>query len=335
MKSACNKVIILGAGASKSVGIPTIKDFFNEGAQAALENKWDMLWALDEFCKYRWGTKLFTRLDGGCYPLRHVIEAGESTDIEIMLDEAAEAVKKGVLRKQVLEGMKSFIFRTISESGYEQEPIAYRQLIEQEIRPHRGYPTIISFNYDTILEQAMERATRSKFSYNLSKCERASFKSYEKEYTGDFDYLKLHGSMNWLRCPDCQKFRLHFAIRYKEKPYLGLCQGCKTKYEHVLVPPGKNKAGYIDVIRRLWDKAEYRLKQADELIVIGYSFRKTDNSAIDLFSKTIGDRKKADFDLTIADINPASIVSSLCDIGVKKSALNNAKIFNSFEHFVE
>lgn len=71
----------------------------------------------------------------------------------------------------------------------------------------------------------------------------------------------------------------------------------------VLIAPIKNKDyGLMDgLIDRLWGEAGARIRKADELFIIGYSFPPTDIKALDLLAQGVQDRSTA---LPISIINP-------------------------------
>lgn len=60
----------------------------------------------------------------------------------------------------------------------------------------------------------------------------------------------------------------------------------------LIIPPVKNKsyAFFGDLFKTLWSQAEAAIVAADEIIVIGYSFPRTDTQSVELFNKALARR---------------------------------------------
>jgi hypothetical protein len=107
--------------------------------------------------------------------------------------------------------------------------------------------------------------------------------------------LKLHGSINWARCPKCNKivpteidpWRQATLIELVDTPVLrlnlgsriaGKQHGCGTALdpEPVIVPPTWSKSASTGGLESVWQRAATEIGSAENIIVIGYSFPKTD-----------------------------------------------------------
>lgn len=139
--------------------------------------------------------------------------------------------------------------------------------------------TLITFNYDLGLDFALSSRGMSV--------------GYGLEGTledGSMPLLKLHGSINWARCPECKgleavefgRAKLHddhsngaVFLRLREA-----CQGHRACHgisrEVAIVPPTWNKAQHYAEISHVWRMAAQKLSQAENIMIMGYSLPPTD-----------------------------------------------------------
>jgi hypothetical protein len=94
----------------------------------------------------------------------------------------------------------------------------------------------------------------------------------------------------------------------------GMPEGTSTKEGltsiPLIIPPVKNKSYSLfgDLFKKLWKIASDELALADEIIVIGYSFPKTDSKSIDLFKSALCTRKTMPI-VKIIDPSPHRIIN--------------------------
>lgn len=92
----------------------------------------------------------------------------------------------------------------------------------------------------------------------------------------------------------------------------------------LIIPPVKNKAYdmFGSLFKELWESAEEVLSRTDHIIIIGYSFPKTDIQSIDLFKNAFSKRKSIP-KITVIDPSPENIVSRLkIDFGIPDHKIN-------------
>ena len=134
--------------------------------------------------------------------------------------------------------------------------------------PHDSYDTVITFNYDTVLEDAL-LDIGVKFHYGFSESEGITFsssKSISPNSTLDaLPILKLHGSVNWgtKSNPD----RINVFERYQNI--------LESDYSVLLVPPTWRKA-FDGALLKVWDSAVKALSMATRIVIIGFSMPATD-----------------------------------------------------------
>src|SRR5439155_16745293 len=133
--------------------------------------------------------------------------------------------------------------------------------------------SILTFNYDISLEAAMDHMN-VPYTYCLTN-------SSVTGQSRTIRLLKLHGSLNWAKC-ECGQIRPDAPDRAPiPLPIFDLiannasCPG--KKQELFIVPPTCNKMGYYGDIRPVWGEAVDVLRDAENIIVIAYSWPKTDH----------------------------------------------------------
>jgi hypothetical protein len=170
---------------------------------------------------------------------------------------------------------------------------------------------VITFNYDLGLDYAFSY-TKTPYHYGL-----------ETEDSSDgIPFLKLHGSLNWSICKECNKAVVYFLNEYcakhplpKEKHtplivsrYLNDIKHCDQYLspEPFIVPPTWNKTEYHNVIADVWKKAVFELSQATNIFVLGYSFPSTDQFVRHLLALSLASGEILD---QFVVINPDAEVS--------------------------
>lgn len=123
-----------------------------------------------------------------------------------------------------------------------------------------GRNTVISFNYDVILEKALEELG---FTYSYPG---AIITSGNER---DLPILKLHGSINWGQVPASQGGSSSIAV----SPDNPLELPPHTDVP-ILTPPTWNKSGSARLAT--WDCAVRAIEEATRIIIIGFSMAPTD-----------------------------------------------------------
>jgi len=165
----------------------------------------------------------------------------------------------------------------------------------------RARDTIITLNYDLIVDKALfalegtsgfegERYARdgSRTITLKGLVDAQSFgggppitlTTYERQ--SGF-YLKLHGSLNWLHCPnaDCQNHQRIFSLKFEGDNYSQRegepCRMCGAVIQPFLVAPMPSKQlQEKGRLRILWRLALQELADADRIVVVGLSFAASD-----------------------------------------------------------
>jgi hypothetical protein len=148
----------------------------------------------------------------------------------------------------------------------------------QKIERNLAIDSIITFNYDLVLERELEKR-RIRPAYHCGQ--NADY--YPRAFADpaiQMNVLKLHGSINWAVCKECK--RLHF-MPYQDYRLSALMNYSCTQHcnrtnclEVLIVPPTWNKGTEEPFIKSVWTQALKELMSAGRIFIIGYSFPETD-----------------------------------------------------------
>lgn len=159
---------------------------------------------------------------------------------------------------------------------------------------------VLTFNYDLALEFALQNRRLPVF-YSLAGEKRAS--------ANQLPLLKLHGSLNWFRCGASGGEHSKHVVtihdfggaRFLPNGSGGFffsldvdrfqpANGCVVG-DRVIVPPTWSKGEHHRQISTVWARAAEELRDAENIIVIGYSLPPSDGFFPLLFGLgTVGDR---------------------------------------------
>ena len=291
----------LGAGASNAskFELPCMKSFFREE-----DFKSDEYGNLLNFIKSRFAGVSFSELN-----LEEVI-----TFLELSLDSFGSFGERP--QPSILEARNQF-------DKYVSYRLAvpllkgcdlHKKVISSELAGMESKDSIISLNYDLIVDNTLyELLPRNDIGSPQHECllhrmyallgktqlihgERPSL--YHRDAQLGF-YLKLHGSIDWLYCPNqsCGNHQLFFpnwlgSNSVHNKPG-DLCSLCGSPLVNVIVPPTMHKSfEKFPKLGLLWSLAYRELNQADQIVVLGVSFAASDYYLSWLFKKAVVERAR-------------------------------------------
>ena len=177
--------------------------------------------------------------------------------------------------------------------------------------------SIITTNWDLLLDNSLNKLVRSfsreekgKGSKRLAVVDYCCYISSldDDEYIKpgllalgrdgyNVKYLKLHGSMNWLHCPNCQRMYIKYdekTMLVKDKYY---CKHCKSNFKinksntiklksNLLLPTFIKDMSNIQ-IQLVWQNAGIELSEASKVVFAGYSLPSADFEIRQLLSRCI------------------------------------------------
>lgn len=262
-------VFIMGSGASASYGAPTFSDFFDNAKKIMSDSKAGV--DIGRFEKV-------IKLHEDEYPLFNIEQFYGLLE---MKEELGDDIDLSILKDHILYLISATIEHSLKDGTPESVSNFIRVL-------ERSDATIINFNWDLLFDSLFFRCEEDKsqginYGVKLSELEDQNSRS-PKVKDGDecgqssLKMLKLHGSLNWLVCPECGD--LFFVRRYiVEKSSNHRCDNCKATLEPLIIPPVSTKlikGKKYKSIKEIWRLAGESLVEADKIYIIGYSFPITD-----------------------------------------------------------
>lgn len=313
-------VYFLGAGFSKSAGGPIqneiIQTIFTPGFADAYKHNDDITKGLNDFKEFL--LKDLNILDSNFQkialedvftPIDRCIADGksfrsQSTNQLVALRERLHTLMGASIQYQV--------DLQIHKDAYIQEFANYINTIaKNRIKyPEQDAISIISTNWDILLDNRLHEAIESNTEPELAVvdycCYISSLENDDKIKPGlyalgkggyNIKYLKLHGSLNWLHCPMCQRM----YIKFNEKTMLSdskyYCKHCKSNYGlgniaaiklkgNLLLPTFLKDLSNVQ-IKLVWQNAGVELSEASNIVFIGYSLPAADFEIRQLLSRSI------------------------------------------------
>ena len=197
---------------------------------------------------------------------------------------------------------------------------------------HVRRATVITFNYDTLLECAVlhrdiwlpalvEPIAWTEVTGDIPGWP-AGAARFGAAYAETFRLLKLHGSLNWYWIPgdttgiSVARRRLPGTFK-ASKPYTEEDRRrqllARTPF---VVPPSATKSSYYQnpLVRELWMQAGEALSGASRVSLMGYSLPQTDLIASSMLEWTLGGSQVP---VRVVDLDPHSVANRLTAIGVE------------------
>lgn len=287
-------LFILGAGASKEAGAPVIADFLDKAEELLKggksgEYKEDFERVFDARSKLQ-AVHSKAQLD-----LDDIESIFATFEIGRLVNRLPDIESANI--KPLLVSIRRLIVKTLEQT------VSYPVIKGRRIFPANSYHqfaglvkdlvtrnhacSIITFNYDYALDYALNFNGIAP-DYCLS----------ETKKEGVIPLIKLHGSLNWAKCPKCGAIIPWYIKDYMaginpvslddEIADVRLTIGaqlhesgirhCETDVEPdpVIVPPTWNKTEYHQALSEVWSRAASELSTATNIFVSGYSLSETD-----------------------------------------------------------
>jgi hypothetical protein len=361
-----NRVFILGAGASKDAGGPLMRDFMFEGmSYLCNQDLYDEITVKSfrrvfELVDLLYGTSFIADLEQGrrersyCIKSMHKLQDVSIEDILSFVDlgmaPGAEPGYPALDYPDYRKALHDFIFETIQLKTTHGD--SYSMKADRTIDHQRNLcdmlvdyglrisdrNSFITLNYDLLLDDAVSTNNhRLLGDYALPFTDVLHFEQYKRilrneRMPSDVDILKLHGSLNWASCTKCnQPYLAHYwpYRRLRQEERHEECPLCRAALSPILVPPTFRKdIGRYSFLTPVWRRAEEVIRQADELIVIGYSFPEADLEAKWLFRRALLGRASR---VGLCLVEPDAKVREK----IRAFFLDTAEISNEYESFTD
>jgi len=275
---------ILGAGFSKSAGGPLTSDFFKSSKLNSHRKRLNNIYPVLRGLK---NTLVSTKaIEDDIEDFMNLVT--EAALLGIRINIKGKSYKAKDVYKYLIDYAVNEVTLSISKKLQNLKnrtnlylPAIYHKFAEKFLRSEES--VIVTFNWDPICELLLF----TTFGF-LDYCLENSIKKDSSigRINKGIKLLKLHGSLNWLICPNprCKYHRekrvcIYNVMQAHKVQKVDWCTSCHTFLEKVVVPPVWHKRGYTDLINSLWKIALDEIETSKRIVVIGYSFPKFDISA--------------------------------------------------------
>ena len=339
-------VFVLGAGASHPDGVPLQNDLIPmllSGKIKELQDSFigkEVIDFIKENFHYKSSSANFPRLEAVFGFLDYFIQHDESLNTKYTTSKLVE----------IKEYLIKIIHYLVDLRTDKRSP--YYHLFWEIIFNNNSNVSVLTMNYDTLLEQAFEDFYQQKGYIDY----RIHFMNYEPYARGvhkltkwinatdpvivtgnnipvPIKIIKIHGSLNWKYCNCCNQVLItpwDRKIDLNKGKFLGYTYPDNERYEYkcpldntefntLIVPPTYLKTLVHPIISQLLREASREIRSTKRIVFLGYSLSNSDIHIKALFKKHI--QKGTD----IIVINPI----------FRKSQLNNYKALSDNVKFIE
>ena len=273
-----NPVIILGAGATKECGGPLTNEILPK-AFSILGIEEDSLRILGDFLKEQFYVPLSSESrDKDDFPPLPLLLSLVDTAIDRKHAFGADWPIERV--REVRASIEYAIFTVLKKTLRKLPPDRdfHQQLFDYF--PKKEPPTVISLNYDIIVDNAFAKLgrvrSRRKNLLHMPDYGTDITPSRGRQSVAFGRLLKIHGSLHWMYCPGCSRLKVNIA-RTRNYFVKGIwnrdvhCENCQAQLQVVMITPTHLKDYRNPHIARVWYEAEQALRNAQRVIIIGYS----------------------------------------------------------------
>ncbi|MEQ9095370.1 MAG: hypothetical protein RIE32_03815 [Phycisphaerales bacterium] len=197
--------------------------------------------------------------------------------------------------------------------------------------------TVISFNYDCLLDFALKRYGDGKwnahYGYGLNLGPRGSAITGDEYWqpttradeADTIKVYKLHGSLHF-QLVEGRGRKSRSKMNLKQRPYT---RQAGENMRFTILPPESQKAYDTGVFRGLWQGAAHALNKAEQIVLIGYSLPVTDMHATALFRTSVSKKLKS-----LVVVNPDRTARRRCREVFKRSMQPSTRVV-SFDYLSE
>lgn len=294
-----NTVVIFGAGATKACGGPLTNEIIARGFDNAYNiDREDFLATLKKFIDQN-----FFSSQPDSFPPLPLLISFIDTAIDRNHALGPNWGRADLIRAR--EALDYVIFAVLEHDLKVLPHNYYRDLYDYLYANEGALPVTISLNYDIIADNAISgwnehnRDDRKPFPDYM--CDIMTDAYRDKKGVGQL--LKLHGSLNWLYCPSCNRldvgisrsgsrFAKVLADLYQEENleerlscHGRPCRSCNSEVQPVMISPTYFKDYRNPHISRIWYEADQVLRKAGRVIIIGYSLPDDDLDVLYLLKR--------------------------------------------------
>jgi hypothetical protein len=315
-------VIVFGAGATRDCGGPLTNEILPQAFEAEVLKslQHDAIQLLQQFLA---DNVPLNRANVEDYPSLPLLLSLIDTAIDRKQSFSAKwPLEKVVEARQAVEAA---IFAVLDFRSPQAESASYLGLLQLAFPGVTPEATVISLNYDMILDMAMfdlcsMRQGGAMPSYGCD----IRTQAYQDCAMRWGSLFKIHGSVNWMYCSQCHHLEIGWSSKRGAPSRIGsyfyyslddqyakkvFCPECTTRLRPILITPTQRKDYRNPHLSRIWYEAERALQRANRVIFVGYSLPDDDIEVIYLLKRGLG------------AMNPSPLSASMITV-VEKDAGN-------------
>lgn len=346
-------VFLFGAGASHHDGVPLQKEILPMILSERQEEIYDskigssVIEFINDNFRYDHKTRHFPQLEAVFGFLDYFIQQNESLNSKYTHNKIVE----------LKEYLIKLIHYIVNLSTHKRSK--YYHLFWNAVDKFNKNISIVTLNYDTLLEQAFDflfkksgyidycihlmnydkLAELKDFNFWINPREPVSISNDEDPVS--IKIIKLHGSLNWKYCNCCNQTLLtpwDRTIDLQRGKFLGYKYPDNEKYEYVcpldgtefhtlILPPSYLKSLNQPIISQLFSEASREIRDAKKIVFVGYSLSDADVHIKALFKKQL--RKHTE--IIVVNSKKAAVLEHKYN-----AVANNIRFINlTFEELVE
>lgn len=271
------EVYFLGAGASISSGIPLTKQFFPYLLEQNLND--ERLSRLKQFI-----SDLFPHSGEKKIALPKFEHVLSILDLALLEDHELRQDYERSTLGQLRNDLDYLIWKMLEQSSRKTSSLVFKEFANS-LDPKKHL--LMALNYDTLLDHALI-SVHGSVDYGVRFS--GIYGSRTPNGPNTPLYLKLHGSINWLQCPNCQSFYCYQGAEelskiFDDRPEL--CPYDNGYLRGIIVSPTWNKRYTSAPLSLLWIKASKLLRNIRKITFIGYSLSDVDMRVIYLLKRSL------------------------------------------------
>jgi NAD-dependent SIR2 family protein deacetylase len=346
-------LVVLGAGASRPDGVPLQKDILPQiisGEVSEIQNS-EIGRVVIEFIKDNFAfepkNNLYPQLEAVFGFLDYFLQNNESLNAKYSCEKIRHI-------KEFLIKLIHYIVNLETDKSSKYYNLFWKALVRNATNS-----SIITLNYDTLLEQSFDFLFKNhgyidyciplmnygnqpnvkKFNFWINPREPILVDDTENPIP--FKIIKLHGSLNWKYCNCCNQILLtpwdrkidlargkFLGYTYPEKEeYEFLCPLDGNEFQTLIMPPSHIKTLNHPAITQLIHEATREIRIARKIIFIGYSLSDADVHIKALF------KRQMHSDMEIFVVNPKKKESM--EMNYKSLSQNVKFVYLSFEEMLQ
>lgn len=284
-----DRVIFLGAGASKSEKAPLQSDLFQQYCQLHDYRHSDLVLYFNDF----FGMTLRTEPSDQESDTNLLFPTCEEAlgVLEMAIAESKVSPNRAIISRDSLKKYQNVLIlaislaiaRSLEQSANHRtryhEKLTSR-LIDSECPENSSNTAIISTNYDILIDDALiknELPIDYGFDFRYQRKD-GSTSTYSRP-SESFLLNKIHGSLNWLYCPTCETVDLTPLVKSVDGMSCENAEhptNCRDRMKPVIIPPTYMKDISPHFLKSVWESSENLVRNAKTLIFCGYSFPDAD-----------------------------------------------------------